>query len=153
MSLIDNNPKLDDEIEDLMECLLFQYPEHQPAKKWFTLRALYQNLGVKFTLRRQGSLDAIIEKTLSDWNWHRHHSEYWGISYIRRDYPTKPVSFYLWDGTQVTTEFSWPTFLPPVPESRQGSDSDAASKKLRGTVDTEKPNTLRLVAKDGILVA
>lgn len=153
MSLIDNNPKLDNEIEDLMECLLFQYLEQQPAEKWFTLRKLYQDLGIKYSLRRKGSLDVIIEKTLGEWNWYRHHSDYYGIAYIRRNRPTKPVSFYLCDGTEVTTESSWPTFLPPVTASRLNSDSDEERKKLRKKNETEKSNTLRLVAKDGTLVA
>jgi hypothetical protein len=115
MSLIDNNPEIDDEVLEIMEGLLREHLANYDEGQWFTLRSLYEKMNIKFTLRREGSLDQIIRRTLNEWNWFGHFGHYWGRSYIRRDRPTDLVEISLLDGTNVATRYSWPPFSLPEP--------------------------------------
>lgn len=115
MSLIDNNPEIDDEVVEIMEGLLREHLATYDEDQWFTLKSLYEKLKIKFTLRREGSLDQIIHRTLDEWNWFGHFSDYYGQSYVRRKRPTDLIEISLLDGTNDTTRYSWPPFSPPEP--------------------------------------
>jgi hypothetical protein len=95
------------------------------------LRSLYEKLKIKFTLRREGSLDQIIRRTLDDWNWFDHFSDYYGQSYVRRKRPTDLIEISLLDGTNDTTRYSWPPFSLPEPTPERKALLEEVRQRLQ----------------------
>jgi len=121
MILNDNDPILDGDLVEIMEGLLCEHLARYDEDQWFKLRDLYAKLEIKCTLRKTGSLDKIILRTLDEWNWKRHVSEYFGVSFVRRNRPTEPVTITLVDGTTRVTNHSWPPYLLPAPTPEQAA--------------------------------
>ena len=129
---IDNNIPIDDEVQGLMEELLEDFLEEQPKDQPFALSALYGKLSIKYTVRRAGALDHIIDKTLDDWNWN---SFYRGlhkdVRYIkRRPYSFKPKEIELASGLTITTGDSWPDYLGPDVVKRRQRPRDPKADEL-----------------------
>lgn len=130
MILTDNDYKMDDDIIETMEESLLEYLEGYREDEWFTLRHLYETLEIKFTSSRDGSLDKIIHHTLDEWNWHRHQSRYWGLSYIRnsRPIPLKEITFV--NGTSIMASESWPPYRLPEPSAERMAQLEETRQKL-----------------------
>ncbi len=135
MKIIDNDITIDDEVHVLMEELLTDFLEEQPVREPFLLSTLYDRLGIKYTKRRAGTLDKLIDQTLEAWNWVNF---YRGLNndlrfVVRRThcYSSKEISFTC--GETVVTGDSWPRYVgvDVVKRKRRPRDPEAA-ELIRG---------------------
>lgn len=125
MCLTDNNLPLDDELLAVVEEFLIFYLEKIPQKKWFVLSELYEELGIKYTQRRVGTLDKMISQKLDEWKWQRHpaDSEQGMVSYVRREYLDKPSVVKSVDGDSHSIWETWPSYVKRRPHDPHAAET------------------------------
>lgn len=132
MKIIDNDITIDDDVHALMEELLTDFLEEQPVREPFLLSTLYDSRGIKYTKRRAGTLDKLIDQILEAWNWVNF---YRGLNtdlrfVVRRTHCYSPKEISFTCGETVVTGASWPHYIgiDAIKRKRSPRDPEVAER-------------------------
>ena len=131
MAEIDNDVTLTETIIKETKRKMENFLVRIPKGERITFGELYDELGVKYTKEREGSLDALISDTLVNWNWRHRTSGLRGeLQFIdRRWFPGEPSNIEMLDGVFFEETESWPPYAPHRP--RDDKELEALRAKVR----------------------